>query len=70
MLVQHLVTAAHVPVIGSKDNDGVFPLAGFLQRAQKLAEMTGKKSKTAILRLLNDQSSKKTILKFHAPAAS
>ena len=32
--------------------------------AQKLAEMTGNKSKTAILRLLNDQSSKKTILKF------
>lgn len=32
--------------------------------AAKLAELTGNKSKTAVLRLLNDKSSLKTIMKF------
>lgn len=30
----------------------------------KLAELTGNKSKTAIIRLLNDETSQKTVVKF------
>ena len=32
--------------------------------AAKIAELTGNKSKTSVVRLLNDKSSPKTILKF------